>query len=119
MSAFAAASEGAGLSSGDPSSYPLHWRMPEMGTIVDPSTRDQRKHFLRALFDAALGAADARHILPRHLPPPPRGRTVVVGAGKAAAAMARAVEDHWPGTLSGVVITRYGHGVPCRRIEIR
>jgi len=92
--------------------------MPTTRTIVDPSSRDQPKVFLCALFDAALGAADARRILPRHLPPAPRGRTVVVGAGKAAAAMARAVEDHWPGALSGVVITRYGHGVPCRRIEI-
>ena len=56
---------------------------------------------------------DRRRICPRRA-----GRTIVVGAGKAAAAMARAVEDHWPGPLDGLVVTRYGHGVPCGRIEI-
>ena len=74
--------------------------------------------FLRALFDAALGAADAARVVPPRLPAPPRGRTVVVGAGKAAAAMAKAVDDHWKAPLSGLVITRYGHAAPCRRIEI-
>lgn len=74
--------------------------------------------FLGSLFDAAVRAADPAHRLPAHLPPPPSGRTLVVGAGKAAAAMARAVEDHWPGELSGLVVTRYGHGLPCRRIEV-
>ena len=49
----------------------------------------------------------------RHLPAPPRGRTIVLGAGKASAAMAKAVEDHWPGPLEGLVVTRYGHAVPC------
>ena len=73
---------------------------------------------LRSLFDAALGAADPARCVPPHLPSPPRGRTVVVGAGKAAAKMARAVEDHWPGPLEGLVVTRYGHGVPCQRIEV-
>lgn len=82
------------------------------------SGRDQPRAFLRALFDAALRAADPARALPPLLPAPPRGRTIVVGAGKAAAAMARAVEDHWPGPLSGLVITRYGHAVPCRRIEV-
>jgi glycerate 2-kinase len=56
--------------------------------------------------------------VPPHLPAPPRGRTVVVGAGKAAAAMAQAVEAHWRGPLSGLVVTRYGHGAPCKRIEV-
>lgn len=74
--------------------------------------------FLQALFAAAVAAADPAACVPRHLPPPPPGRTLVVGAGKAAAAMARAVEDYWPGELSGLVVTRYGHGVPCRRIEV-
>jgi hydroxypyruvate reductase len=71
-------------------------------------------------FGAAVAAADAEKILPAHLPPPPRGRTLVVGAGKAAAAMARAVENHWPAhaPLDGLVITRYAHGVPTRRIRV-
>ncbi|MGH6931747.1 MAG: glycerate kinase type-2 family protein [Dongiaceae bacterium] len=73
---------------------------------------------LRAVFDAALGAADPATAVPAHLPPPPKGRTIVVGAGKAAAKMARAVEVHWRGELSGLVVTRYGHGVPCSRIEV-
>lgn len=84
---------------------------------MDRPVRDPRA-LLRRLFDAALEAAAPAAALPPHLPPPPRGRTVVVGAGKAAAAMARAVEQHWPGALSGLVVTRYGHGVPCRRIEV-
>jgi hydroxypyruvate reductase len=57
-------------------------------------------------------------IVPPHLPAKPRGRTIVVGAGKASAAMAKAVEDHWDGPLEGLVVTRYGHGAPCTRIEI-
>ncbi|MBP7335239.1 glycerate kinase [Niveispirillum sp.] len=70
------------------------------------------------LFQAAIDAASPDLCLPPHLPPPPRGRTLVVGAGKAAAAMAAAVERHWQGPLSGLVITRYGHGVPCRKVEV-
>jgi glycerate 2-kinase len=85
---------------------------------LTPSDPDQCRAFLKALFDAALRAADPAVIVPPHLPSLPSGRTVVVGAGKAAAAMARAVEDHWPGPLSGLVITRYGHGLPCRHIEV-
>ncbi|MBL8687555.1 MAG: glycerate kinase [Rhodospirillaceae bacterium] len=73
---------------------------------------------LRAMFDAALAAADPAKAVPANLPPPPRGRTIVIGAGKAAASMAKAVEDNWPGPLSGLVVTRYGHGVPCKRIEV-
>src|SRR4051812_21489814 len=73
---------------------------------------------LRAMFDAAVRAALPAAVVPAHLPQPPAGRTVVVGAGKASAAMAGALEDHWPGSLEGLVVTRYGHGVPCRRIEI-
>ena len=78
----------------------------------------QPRPFLRSLFAAAVRAADPAVCLPPHLPPPPRGRTLAVGAGKAAAAMARAVEDHWAGELEGLVVTRYGHGVPCERIEV-
>ena len=73
---------------------------------------------LRAMFDAAVAAALPDRIVPPHLPAPPRGRTIVLGAGKASAAMAKAVEDHWPGPLEGLVVTRYGHAVPCARIEI-
>jgi hydroxypyruvate reductase len=73
---------------------------------------------LRELFDAAVAAAAPERCVPPHLPAPPRGRTVVVGAGKAAAAMARAVEEHSGAPLSGVVVTRYGHAVPCARIEV-
>ena len=73
---------------------------------------------LRRMFDAAIAAAQPSLCVPRYLPQPPSGRLVVIGAGKASAAMARAVEDNWRGELSGVVVTRYGYSVPCRRIEI-
>lgn len=76
---------------------------------------------LRQMFDAAVRAASPDIALPPHLPAPPKGRTIVVGAGKAAASMARAVEAHWPKTapLSGIVVTRYGYGVDgCKRIEV-
>lgn len=73
---------------------------------------------IRAMFDAAVAAADPMAMLARFLPPPPKGRTVVVGAGKASARMAEALESAWEGPLSGVVITRYGHACPCRQIEI-
>jgi len=80
--------------------------------VTDP------RALLRSLFDAAIAAALPARVVPAHLPEPPRGRTIVLGAGKASAAMARAVEDHWPGPLEGLVVTRTGHGVPCERIEI-
>ncbi|MFN3856823.1 MAG: glycerate kinase [Caulobacter sp.] len=70
------------------------------------------------MFDAAVEAASPARCVPPFLPERPRGRTVVVGAGKAAAAMARAVEDHWREPLSGLVVTRYGHGLACDRIEV-
>jgi glycerate 2-kinase len=73
---------------------------------------------LREMFDAAVAAAQPAEVVPRHLPVAPGGRTVVVGAGKASAAMARAVEEAWPGPLEGLVVTRYGHAVACHRIEI-
>ena len=76
------------------------------------------RELLRAMFDAAIDAAQPSLCVPRHLPSPPRGRLVVIGAGKASAAMARAVEDNWRGELSGVVVTRYGYSVPCQRIDI-
>jgi hydroxypyruvate reductase len=70
------------------------------------------------MFDAAVAAAAPSVRIPEFLPAPPKGRTIVIGAGKASAAMAKAVEDHWDGRLEGLVVTRYGHGVPCSRIEI-
>lgn len=73
---------------------------------------------LKAMFEAAIAAAQPERCIPLHLPEPPVGRLVVIGAGKASAAMARAVEDHWSGPLSGLVVTRYGYEVPCERIEI-
>src|ERR1700674_4921216 len=76
------------------------------------------RELLRKMFDAAVNAAQPEHCIPPHLPALPRGRLLVIGAGKASAAMARAVEDHWPGEVSGLVVTRYGYGVPCQRIEI-
>jgi hydroxypyruvate reductase len=76
------------------------------------------RSLLRSMFDAAVGAALPSKCLAPHLPPRPPGRTIVVGAGKAGGAMAKAVEDHWPGPLEGLVVTRYGHGAPCRRIEV-
>ena len=83
------------------------------------STRERA--LLTGMFEAAVGAAAPELCVPKHLPPPPPGRTVVVGAGKAAASMAQAVETHWPGDrpLSGLVVTRYGHGAgPLSRIEV-
>ena len=83
-------------------------------------SRSEREVLL-SLFQAAVDAAAPELCVPRHLPPPPAGRTVVIGAGKAAAAMALAVETHWPADrpLSGLVVTRYGHGVgPLHRIGV-
>src|SRR5881227_2149549 len=70
------------------------------------------------MFNAAIAAAQPSLCVPPHLPAPPKGRLIVIGAGKASAAMAKAVEDHWSGTLTGLVVTRYGYAVPCKRIEI-
>jgi glycerate 2-kinase len=85
---------------------------------VSPGDAAATRALLRRMFDAAISAAQPALCVPRHLPQPPRGRLLVIGAGKASAAMARAVEDNWAGELSGLVVTRYGYDVPCRRIEI-
>lgn len=76
------------------------------------------RELLRRMFDAAVAASQPALVVPRFLPPSPKGRLVVLGAGKASAAMARAVEDHWPGPLEGLVVTRHGYSVSCKRIEI-
>lgn len=76
---------------------------------------------LRRMFDAAIASAQPALCIPKHLPTPPAGRLIVIGAGKASAAMAQAVAAHWPGPksqLSGLVVTRYGYAVPCAHIEI-
>lgn len=76
------------------------------------------RQFLEGLFQAALTPVMAERCVPPFLPEPPKGRTLVIGAGKAAAAMAKAVEDHYKGTIdSGIVVTRYRHGLPLRTIE--
>ena len=84
---------------------------------ASPAAIDQRA-LLRRLFDTAVASAQPAVCLAPHLPAPPKGRTIVIGAGKASAAMARALEDHWSGALEGLVVTRYGYQVPCQRIEI-
>ncbi len=91
--------------------------IPANGTA---STREYvaAGELLRALFDAALAAADPARAIAPHIPAPVGGRTVVVGAGKASAAMARAFEAAWPGPLDGIVVTRHGHAVRCERIKI-
>lgn len=84
-------------------------------------TLDPRQ-LLKDMFTAAVSAADPAVLIPRFLPERPKGRTIVVGAGKGSAAMARAFETAWVaagyGPLEGLVVTRYGHGVPCDHIEI-
>lgn len=86
--------------------------MPDDTATMEP------KQFLAGLFQAAVDAAKPENVLARHLPPPPKGRTVVIGAGKASAAMARVVEQTMPGPVSGCVVTRYGHAVACQQIRI-
>lgn len=79
------------------------------------------KSFLRGLFKAGVDAAHPRHCLPPYLAACERnhqGRTVVIGAGKAAAAMAEVFEHHWPNPVEGLVVTRYGHGASCWHIEV-
>ena len=81
----------------------------------------RERQLLREMFEAAIATASPDKAVPANLPEPPAGRTVVIGAGKAGASMARAVEGHWPADkpLSGLVVTRYGHGVgPLKRIEV-
>lgn len=76
------------------------------------------RRFFEALFDAAIGAADPAKLIRAHLPDRPRGRTIVVGAGKGSAQMARALEEVWEGSLEGAVVTRYGYGCHCRLIDV-
>ncbi len=81
-------------------------------TMLDPKT------FLVSIFDATVAAADPQKTIRNHLPAKPKGRTVVVGAGKGSAQMAAAFEKVWDGPIDGLVVTRYGYGAKCERIEI-
>ena len=76
------------------------------------------RSFLRALFDAAVDAATPANCMSRWLPSRPDGRVIVVGAGKAAASMAKELENHWGGPLEGQVIVPYGHGASCRWVKV-
>jgi hydroxypyruvate reductase len=76
------------------------------------------RELLEESFRAAVAAADPLKILGPHLPPPPRGRTFVAAAGKAAASMALAVERHWKAPLDGIAVTRYQHGLPTKHIRV-
>ncbi|MDX8444524.1 glycerate kinase type-2 family protein [Mesorhizobium captivum] len=76
------------------------------------------KAFLTAIFNAAVAAADPEKTIRNHLPAKPKGRTIVIGAGKGSAQMAAAFEKVWDGPLDGLVVTRYGYGAKCERIEI-
>ena len=93
-------------------------------TCPRPPGPTQPRELLPLLFAAAIASAQPSRCIPAHLPSPQslgRGRLIVIGAGKASAAMARAVEGHWagdPSRLGGLVVTRYGYAVPCRHIEI-
>ena len=90
-------------------------------TLLKANPETKPEALLRRLFEAAIASAQPALCLPPHLPRPEslgQGRLIVIGAGKASAAMARVVEDHWPAPLSGLVVTRYGYGVACDRIEI-
>jgi glycerate 2-kinase len=80
--------------------------------------RSAQQQLLMHIFHSALAAVDPLAVLAPHLPAPPAGRTIVIGAGKAAARMAQAVERHWQGEIGGLVVTRYGHGAPTRHIEV-
>lgn len=85
-----------------------------MSTAADNAART----LLRQMFDAAIAAAQPALCVPPALPAALKGRLIVIGAGKASAEMARAVERNWAGPLTGLVVTRYGYAVPCERIEI-
>jgi len=117
-----------GVAGGQPMPRTNRGEAPVHGLRVTNDTTDHMARFddavarrlLRKLFDAAVSAADPMTVLAAHLPQRPRGRCVVVGAGKAAAAMAVAVERAWPDVeLSGAVVTPYGYALKSERIHVR
>ena len=73
---------------------------------------------LKAMFKAGVDAALPSLCVPAHLPPRPKGRTIIIGAGKASGAMAKALEDTWDGPLDGLIVTRYGYRLPTERLEV-
>lgn len=79
---------------------------------LDPKT------FLTSIFDAAVAAADPELTIRQHLPAKPKGRTVVIGAGKGSAQMAAAFEKVWDGPVEGLIVTRYGYGAPTKHLEV-
>ena len=80
---------------------------------------EEKNRLLRKMFEAAVDAAQPDSVLPEFIPDAPRGRTLVLGAGKASAAMARSFEQNWRGgDLTGLVVTGYGHAVECENIDI-
>lgn len=96
---------------------------PVMSGLLDRMSQEsdaRARSLLREMLDAAISAADPAKVLAAHLPTPPSGRCIVVGAGKAAASMAAAVETAWEHVpLTGVVVAPYGYGMECRRIRVR
>jgi len=94
--------------------------MAEPIAKLSPWTDQTARDALRHLFDVAVASADPARVLAQHLPPKPQGRCIVVGAGKAAASMAAAVDAAWPDVnLSGIVVVPYGYGMPAGRIMVR
>lgn len=96
--------------------------MPSVGPIflAHKMAQPDPTHLLKSMFAAAIAAADPAKVLAQHLPEKPKGKCIVIGAGKSAAAMAQALEQAWPDVdISGVVVTRYEHTVPCARITVR
>lgn len=89
-----------------------------MKTRSEGERNQHARKFLFELFHSAVDAARPDYCVPRYLPSHPPGRTIIIGAGKASAAMAKTVEEHWRGELSGLVVTRYGYGVTTKRIAI-
>lgn len=83
-----------------------------------PPVSTPERNLLQRMLDAAVAAAQPARRLAAFLPQAPRGRLIVIGAGKASAAMAQALEAHWSGPLEGLVVTRYGYAVPCQQIDI-
>ena len=79
---------------------------------------NQKRQVLRKMLDAAIDAATPSRLIKSYLPPTPNGRTIVLGAGKASAAMAREVDAYMSGKVEGLVVTRYGHAVKCDHIEV-